>query len=197
MAGVALEAPPVKHGCGGAEYRTSASPWSVTRFNQLTDSFHVASQLSGVAPFRHIACVSPLWQRAMSLTCLRGSRRALGGIARPVLKPAVALPCASRRTKASLAQDGQQQVRSRRRGSPLLYGGALDMLTSLPQLLVAHLQQADPAVFDIIENVCPSRYKSRGSRLTERRPGEKTTEAFHQPDPVRELYFPGCSRCPR
>ncbi|KAM4065947.1 serine hydroxymethyltransferase [Hirsutella rhossiliensis] len=45
----------------------------------------------------------------MSFACLRGTRRALGGIARPVLKPAGALPCAARRTKASLAQDGQQQ----------------------------------------------------------------------------------------
>ncbi|KND88969.1 putative serine hydroxymethyltransferase, mitochondrial [Tolypocladium ophioglossoides CBS 100239] len=64
----------------------------------------------------------------MSMPGLRGSSRALRGIARPAVTPAGALPCAARRAKSSMALDGQQQ------------------------LLAAHLQQADPAVFDIIEN---------------------------------------------
>ncbi|KAG6015937.1 hypothetical protein E4U54_002696, partial [Claviceps lovelessii] len=54
------------------------------------------------------------------LSGLRGTSRALRGIARPVV--------AARRTKSSMAMDGQQQ------------------------LLAAHLQQADPTVFDIVEN---------------------------------------------
>ncbi|GJN76151.1 serine hydroxymethyltransferase [Purpureocillium lilacinum] len=59
----------------------------------------------------------------MSLPGLRGTSRALRGIARPAT-----LPVAGRRAKSSMAMDGQQQ------------------------LLAAHLQKADPAVFDIIEN---------------------------------------------
>ncbi|PWI75961.1 serine hydroxymethyltransferase [Purpureocillium lilacinum] len=62
-------------------------------------------------------------QPAMSLPGLRGTSRALRGIARPAT-----LPVAGRRAKSSMAMDGQQQ------------------------LLAAHLQKADPAVFDIIEN---------------------------------------------
>ncbi|POR37467.1 Serine hydroxymethyltransferase [Tolypocladium paradoxum] len=86
----------------------------------------------------------------MSMPGLRGSWLALRGIARPAVTPAGALPCAARRARSSMALDGQQQ------------------------LLAAHLQKADPAVFDILENV-----------------REKTPEALHQPDSVRELYLPG------
>lgn len=55
----------------------------------------------------------------------------------------------TRRAKASLAQDGQQQV-----GKPSIDYGKHHVLTVIQQLLSAHLEKADPAVFDIIERVC-------------------------------------------
>ncbi|KJZ72481.1 Putative serine hydroxymethyltransferase [Hirsutella minnesotensis 3608] len=64
----------------------------------------------------------------MSLPGLRGTPRALSGMARPMTKAAGALPSVARRAKSSMALDGQQQ------------------------LLAAHLQKADPAVYEIIEN---------------------------------------------
>ncbi|KKP06613.1 serine hydroxymethyltransferase, mitochondrial [Trichoderma harzianum] len=64
----------------------------------------------------------------MAASYLRGTMVPLSGLKRLAARPSVSTAClVARRTKASLAQDGQQQ------------------------LLAAHLEKADPAVFDIIE----------------------------------------------
>ncbi|PNP49179.1 hypothetical protein THARTR1_10103 [Trichoderma harzianum] len=66
----------------------------------------------------------------MAASYLRSTTIPLSGLKRLAVKPSVGTTClVARRTKASLAQDGQQQ------------------------LLAAHLEKADPAVFDIIERV--------------------------------------------
>ncbi|KAG6039361.1 Cytochrome B translational activator protein cbs2 [Claviceps citrina] len=78
----------------------------------------------------------------MSLPSLRAasSRAALRGFARPVA-------AAARRAKSSMAMDGQQQVR---RGS--ISSSSSSRVAFRSVLLGARLEQADPAVFDIVEN---------------------------------------------
>jgi hypothetical protein len=67
----------------------------------------------------------------MSLrTSVRGTSLALRRIARPAVSTRLLAPCLATRASSSMAADGQQQ------------------------LLSAHLEQADPAVFNIIEQVC-------------------------------------------
>ncbi|KAL6692251.1 serine hydroxymethyltransferase domain-containing protein [Trichoderma pleuroticola] len=72
----------------------------------------------------------------MAASYLRSTTIPLSGLKRLAAKPSVGTTClVARRTKASLAQDGQQQ------------------------LLAAHLEKADPAVFDIIERQEKNRQK--------------------------------------
>lgn len=81
---------------------------------------------------------------------LRSRAMPLGGLKRLAIRPTsvTAAPLIARRAKASLAQDGQQQVGK----APIGHGGH-HVLTRTQQLLSAHLEKADPAVFDIIERV--------------------------------------------
>jgi hypothetical protein len=67
-------------------------------------------------------------------------------------------------------------------------------------MLAAHLQQADPIMYDIIEKVCtgPPGYETRDHpeiiMTGELTPGSGETQAktLYQPDPVRELHLAGC-----
>lgn len=81
---------------------------------------------------------------------LRSRAMPLGGLKRLATRPPSVTTASliTRRAKASLAQDGQQQV-----GKAPIGHGRHHVLTGTRQLLSAHLETADPAVFDIIERV--------------------------------------------
>ncbi|KAK1244714.1 hypothetical protein MKX07_003513 [Trichoderma sp. CBMAI-0711] len=89
----------------------------------------------------------------MAASYLRSTALPLGGLKRLAARPSAATAClGARRTKASLAQDGQQQVGDGSIPIGKWQAKALAMLTKgTRQLLSAHLAKADPAVFDIIE----------------------------------------------
>ncbi|RFU79539.1 serine hydroxymethyltransferase [Trichoderma arundinaceum] len=86
----------------------------------------------------------------MAASYLRSTTISLSGLKRLAARPSVATTCLiTRRAKASLAQDSQQQV---------------------GKLLAAHLEKADPAVFDIIE-----REKNRQKHFINLIPSENFT----------------------
>ena len=76
-------------------------------------------------------------------------------------------------------------------------------LTDLLQLLAADLEEADPTVFEILQKVCSRLILILRSffEVNQRegplnlKIGENSAEAFYQPHPVRELHFPGSTRC--
>lgn len=74
-------------------------------------------------------------------------------------------------------------------------------MTDVLQLLAADLEEADPTVFGILQKVYKNLIlglRSNSQRITlNLKIGENTAEAFYQPHPVRELHFPGGTRCSR
>lgn len=71
-----------------------------------------------------------------------------------------------------------------------------------PQLLSTDLEHADPAVWEILQNVCNSysNYLLQSIRIATDYIGpigEEKTKAFHQLDPLRKFHVTGCPRCSR
>lgn len=64
------------------------------------------------------------------------------------------------------------------------------------QLLSAHLQQADPIMYDIIEKVRRNSTgpATVGDGMLTCGTGENQAKAVHQPDSVRELHLAGRAR---
>ena len=62
-------------------------------------------------------------------------------------------------------------------------------------MLSAPLEELDPTVNEILQNVRLSHYTTRYS-VTDVCIGEKTPKTLHQPHPFRKLHFTGRARCP-
>lgn len=113
-----------------------------------------------------------------------------------------------RRCVSSLNVESQQKVREG--STPVAPESAPADKVAEQQLLASHLKEADPAMYEIIENAStllhlhprgPSRWgelQIEAGRLTApARTGEEETKALYQPHSIRELHIPGRSRCPR
>lgn len=74
-------------------------------------------------------------------------------------------------------------------------------MTDRLQLLAADLEDADPTVFGILQKVYNRLIlvlRSNSQRMiTELKIGENAAETFYKSHPIRELHFPGSTRCLR
>lgn len=114
----------------------------------------------------------------------------------------------TRRCVTTLNVESQQKVRE---DGPVsvasIPGSSLANQSTAQQALAAHLKEADPAMFEIIENA--SIHTHRSEREQDRTEawkradvifavtGEEPTEALHQPHSFRELHITGCAGCIR
>lgn len=134
---------------------------------------------------------------------LRGASRTL---LRTVATRSRSLPqqslAASRRCVSSLNVESQQKVREPG-STPVADESAPANQKTATQLLATHLKEADPAMYDIIENassrIPPERKREKNSMLTtfrHKRTGEEKTKALYQPHSLRELHITGGAGCP-
>lgn len=97
----------------------------------------------------------------------------------------------------------------REQGStPVANKSALANQKTDTQLLATHLKEADPAMYEIIENASLPLVAAAAAAATtslgeanmlttlDIRTGEDKAKALHQPHPLRELHITGGARCP-
>lgn len=107
-----------------------------------------------------------------------------------------------RRCLSSLNVESQQKVREG--STPVASESAPADKVAEQQLLASHLKEADPVMYEIIENASPlssllpveTRTESEGLTAPVRT-GEEETKALYQPHSLRELHISGRSGCLR
>lgn len=111
------------------------------------------------------------------------------------------LVASTRRCVSSLNVESQQKVRDEPGSTPVATESAPANQKTDSQLLATHLKEADPAMFDIIENVSPFIATVRSHMIkslsTLLHTGEEETKTLHQSHPLRELHIPGGPGCSR
>lgn len=107
-----------------------------------------------------------------------------------------------RRCLSSLNVESQQKVREG--STPVASESAPADKVAEQQLLASHLKEADPAMYEIIENASPLSSLTPVETSTESegltapaRTGEEETKALYQPHSLREFHISGRSGCLR
>lgn len=135
-------------------------------------------------------CSTPI----MAASYLRSTTIPLSGLKRLAAKPSVGTAClVARRTKASLAQDGQQQVGRGPIGNVMRL-----MLTGIDSFLRRTLRKPTRLFLTSSnESVFLIRFGTAQQllRMLSLGAGEKPAEAFHQPHSIRKLHFSSRVRC--
>lgn len=60
-------------------------------------------------------------------------------------------------------------------------------------MLAEKLEQADPTIYEIVQNVRLTLCDFAGNAILNKSAGEKPTKALHQPHSLGELHLPGRS----
>ena len=65
-------------------------------------------------------------------------------------------------------------------------------ILTLSKLLGAHLQEADPMIYEILQKVGPKSVIISNLNLSDQWPGKTTAEAFHKSHTLGEFHISGC-----